>query len=310
MLGRAMRQHFEEIELSEGPADATPIQFDRECPVCGVTNDPTVVTCRACGVVIARAQRTSRAVQRNMGDARVAPPPDTSKRNLVIGGVVALVIAAVAVWFFVLRKSYLVVGPPIGKGERTVVLLHGFGAPGDALAPRAKALSERLPDITWVLPEAPHGARTGRAWVTGPGETTARESAAESRAAVSDLLEELTGSGVALDQIYLGGYSQGAQLALDYALRADLPRPGGLILLSGGLPPWPEARTLTDGELPTEAAVFLAHGAKDTLVGIEQAARLRARMVEAGMQVEFHTAPGGHDVDDGTIDALVKWLGG
>lgn len=303
-----MRERFEEIELSDGPADAAPVEFMRDCPACGHANPMNHVTCEACGVVVSKARPERKLQTRNMGDARVVPPREPSRLGGVIASVLVLGAIAFAVWFFVFRASYQVVGPPIGQGERTVILLHSFGAPGDALVSRANQLSAKLPQISWVLPPGPHSARTGRAWVVGPGDSQARASVKESRAAIADLIREVQGKGVDSSQIYLGGYSQGAQLALDFALAPDTPAVQGLILISGGPPTWPGAHTLTESELAEGTVVFLAHGEKDATVGIEQAARLRARMFEAGIAVEFHTAPGGHAVDDGTVDALVDWL--
>lgn len=303
-----MRERFEEIELSEGPADAKPVEFMRDCPACGHPNPMTAVTCEACDVVISKARPERKLQTRNMGDARVVPAKAPSR----IGGIIValLVVGALgfAGWYFLLRATHQVIGPPIGQGDRTVILLHSFGAPGDALVPRAKQLAAKLPQVSWVLPAGPHSARTGRAWVVGPGDAQARASAKESRAAIDDLIADVQGKGVDPAQLYLGGYSQGAQLALDHVLTPGSRSVRGLILISGGLPTWPGARTLADGEVPDGVKVFLAHGEKDATVPIEQAARMRAQLFEAGVPVEFHTAPGGHAVDDGTVDALVDWL--
>lgn len=297
-----------EIELSTGAPDAAPPEFTKPCPACGHLNPMRREICEACEVVMHKARLESRAHLRNMGDARTSHAPERrGVARLLIGAVVLLALAAGA-WFFLMRPSYAVVGPPVGKGGRTVILLHGFGAPGDALVARAQTLSETLPDTTWVMPAGPHGARTGRAWVTGPGDAQARESAEESRQAIAALLRDIAAKGVDPATIYLGGYSQGAQLAFDFALTPDQPRFGGLILLSSGLPTWPGARTLGDSTLPEGVEVFLAHGEKDPIVGIEQAARMRAQMFESGVKVSFHTAPGGHAVDDETLAALAAWL--
>ena len=302
-------KHYEEFDLDLGSQETPPLEFTRDCPACGVPNTSERVDCQGCGIVFSKMREPRPLTTRGMGDARTRQSIDWGGLARKIAPVVLLGAAAFAVWFFVLRATYATVGAPIGEGRVTVVLMHGFGAPADALVPRAEALSARLPDVTWVLPAGPHGARTGNAWVVGPKEAEARASALQSEQAIRALLAELAEAGVDPSTIYLGGYAQGAQMALDFALASDAPDLAGLILLSGGIPSWADARTLKTHTLKGGARVFIAHGNHDTIVPIAQAARMRAQLFEANVPVTFHTAPGGHAVEPATLDALVAWLG-
>lgn len=304
-----IEKHYEEITLDPGSVEMPPVDFMRDCPACGVQNASSREDCAACGIVFAKWREPRPASLRGMGDARMKQSIDWGSLARRLAPLLVLAGVGFAVWFFVLRTPYVTVGPAVGAGDKTVILLHDFGAPAEAMVPRARTLSARLPNITWVVPAGPHGARTGHAWVVGPEEARLRETARESRDAVRALLAELTSKGVDPGTIYLGGYAQGAQVALDLALASDAPAIGGLILLNAGIPNWPDARTPQANTLPKGAAVFIAHGQNDPIVPIAQAARVRAQLFEAGVPVEFHTASGGHGIADSALDALAEWLG-
>ncbi|MGK0358499.1 MAG: phospholipase/carboxylesterase [Bradymonadia bacterium] len=302
--------HYEEITLDPGSPELPTVDLQRDCPACSAPNSSDRGDCEACGIVFAKMREPRPASMRGMGDARTR---QSTNWGAFMGRIMPLLVLAgigFAVWFFVLRAGYVTVGPAIGEGEMTVVLLHDFGTPADAMVPRAKALSARLPQITWVMPAGPHGARTGSAWVVGPQEAELRATAAQSAQAIRGLLAELTEAGVDPGAVYLGGYAQGAQVALDLALAPDAPELAGLILINGGIPNWPDARTLKNNALVEGTRVFLAHGQNDPIVPIAQAARMRAQLLEARIPLEFYTVAGGHGIAPGALDALADGLDG
>jgi phospholipase/carboxylesterase len=204
-----------------------------------------------------------------------------------------------------------------------VVLLHGFGAPADDLIPLAGVLA--APGrVRFAFPGAPlplpglWGA--GRAWwmidlarfeqVAGgdvsqladevpPGLADARDHVV----AMLDELEPLLG--VTGDRIALGGFSQGAMLACDVALRTRRPL-AGLVMMSGVLicrPEWlrllPERRGLP---------VFQSHGTQDPLLPFALASELRDSMVAAGLAVDWVAFPGGHEIPPQVIAGSSAFL--
>lgn len=305
-------ERHEEFTFDPGSQEMLPMEFMRDCPACGIETPTDREDCAACGIVFSKWREPRPLSMRGMGDARSHQSSDKGSGLLLKGLFSVLALAAIgfAVWFFVLRPQYATVGPPIGQGDKTVILMHDFGTPAKSMVPRAEALSARLPAITWVMPAGPHGARGGSAWVVGPDEAQLRATAKESAMAVRGLLAELTEKGVDPSTVYLGGYAQGALVALDVALASDAPDIAGLILLNGGIPNWPDANTLKNQALKAGTRVFIAHGRNDTIVPITQAARMRAQLFEAGIAVKFHTAVGGHGIAASALDALAEWLGG
>lgn len=213
-----------------------------------------------------------------------------------------------------------IVGP--SDAPLTVVLLHGFGAPGDdlvALAPYIDAPAR------FVFPEAPLElmgmSGNARAWwlldlVKLEAELRAgtprdrRDEVPEglpaARHQVSRLLDQVkTRLGVEDRQLVVGGFSQGAMVALDVALHRETP-PAAIVAMSTTL--------IAEAEWQPRMAklagvpVLQSHGRHDMLLPFSIAETLRDRLRAAGAAVEWHPFLGGHEIPTVVIDAVGKLL--
>jgi phospholipase/carboxylesterase len=206
-----------------------------------------------------------------------------------------------------------IVGDEHGPGAPIVVLLHGFSGSGTELAPFARSLSA---PARFVFPDGPIDLSTmglpGRAW--WPIDTAARDQAMASkkprdlsswvppelpsaRARVSALLEEaLARHGPA--PLVLGGFSQGAMLACDVALRSKRAL-AGLVLFS-------PARIAGDEWAPLLGAlrgtpIVISHGREDWDLSFAAAEAFKDDLCAAGCEVRWVPFDGGHEVP------LVAW---
>lgn len=204
-----------------------------------------------------------------------------------------------------------------------VVLMHGFGAPGSDLVPLWRELAPPA-GTRFAFPEAPlvlDESVDARAWwmidmlklesalLRGELRDLTRdvpEGLAEARAKVIAMLDALEQElGVDGSRVVLGGFSQGAMLALDVALRTERPL-AGLVLLSGTLLAEQEWLPL----MPKRAglAVLQTHGRMDPLLPFSIAERLKEELVRAGLGVRFVAFAGGHELPGGALDALDGFL--
>jgi phospholipase/carboxylesterase len=211
-----------------------------------------------------------------------------------------------------------IVGP--ADATTTVVLLHGFGAPGDDLVPVA---SELAAPVRFVFPEAPLelGGLYGdsRAWwmldlarledelrrgVPRDRRAEVPEGLPAARGQLLQLLDQLAAR-FPSERLVLGGFSQGAMLALDVALHRDAP-PAGLVLWSGTL----LAAELWLPRLASLAGVpvLQSHGRNDLLLPFFVAETLRDRLRAAGAVVEWHEFIGGHEIPLGVLAATAELL--
>jgi phospholipase/carboxylesterase len=216
-----------------------------------------------------------------------------------------------------------IVGPTDAK--TTVVLLHGFGAPGDDLVPLAQFLGPRVGNARFVFPAAPLelGGLYGdsRAWwmldlaklemeLRGGAIRDRRgeipEGLDDAREQLARLLDQLQERfSVADDQLVLGGFSQGAMLSLDVALHRS-KRVAGLVLMSGTL--IAEAAWAPRFGQVKDVPIVMSHGKHDMLLPYSIAELLRDKLSAAGAAVEFHPFLGGHEIPAGVLASIGDWL--
>ena len=213
-----------------------------------------------------------------------------------------------------------VVGPADAK--ITAVLLHGFGASGDDLVPLSQYLDA---PARYVFPEAPialggpYGG--GRAWFRLDLDKMERELRSgtqrdrraevpdglhEVRAQVAQFMTELQAKlAIPNPALVLGGFSQGAMIALDAALHRDVA-PAGLVLMSGTLLAEAEWQPLFAklAGVPIE----LSHGKRDPLLPFAVSELLRDRLTAAGAVVDWQPFDGGHEIPPPVLDAVAELL--
>jgi phospholipase/carboxylesterase len=209
-----------------------------------------------------------------------------------------------------------------------IVLCHGYGAPATDLVPLAPELMALRPELAlqarFVFPAAPlslmeMGMPSSRAWFHLPMELlTGRqrdwdaysravpEGLPAARRAVMSAVSALSvATKLPYGRIVLGGFSQGAMVTTDVALRLEEP-PAGLGILSGSLiarEEW-KARAAQRQGMP----VFQGHGRSDDLLPFQAAERLRDLLTEAGLGVEFVPFEGPHTIAPEELERLADFL--
>jgi phospholipase/carboxylesterase len=203
-----------------------------------------------------------------------------------------------------------------------VVLLHGFGAPGDDLVPLGREL-EVPRAVRFVFPAAPLDLGWGRAWWIIDMERIERDIAAGRPRELSEqapvgLAEARVQLGATLDEmraqlgtgapLVLGGFSQGAMLSCDVALRTDAARLplAGLVLMSGTFLTPREWTPLMPAR--RDVPLLMSHGRQDPLLPFAHAERLRDAWRAAGAQLEWIELDGGHGIPPEVLTALARMV--
>lgn len=201
-------------------------------------------------------------------------------------------------------------GPPQGRGESLVVLVHGYGANGADLIGLADPLAPHLPGTVFLAPDAPEpcaGNPFGLQWfpipwLDGSSEEAAAEGLAASAADLDAFLDAaLAAEGVTPARTILFGFSQGTMLSLHIAPRRAEPL-AGVVGFSG--------RLLAPERLADEARsrppVLLVHGDADQMVPPASLPEAGGALQAAGFEVYAHVMKGtGHGIaPDGLSVAL------
>jgi phospholipase/carboxylesterase len=223
---------------------------------------------------------------------------------------VVMVAAAISVVWWLSHDPPVEVGK--AGADKVVILLHGYGADKQDLRPVALSLSGNVPDVRFILPQAPHSASIGYAWIPSYSADTKEKAnalldqlRAEARQVVVPIIEDLIEDGVAPHNIYVAGFSQGAAVALDVLLHEPAAQSiAGLIFLSGGGFK-PDLEMLAGR---TQVRAFVSHAKRDPRVNIGGAKRLVAALEAGGHVVEFVEFDNGHTIPLETIQALRDFL--
>jgi predicted esterase len=192
-------------------------------------------------------------------------------------------------------------GPDPADARAVCVLLHGRGRnPADVLS-----LADRIGDreVAFLAPAARDGTWYPQSFLA-PLE--ANEPYLSSALAVVDALLGTLG---ALERVVLGGFSQGACLAAEYALRHPR-RYGGLLLYTGGALGPPGTRWPDRGPFAGTPA-YLGTSDPDAWVPVERVRETAAQLRAQAAEVTLEVFPGmDHLVNDQEIAAGRRLLSG
>jgi phospholipase/carboxylesterase len=199
----------------------------------------------------------------------------------------------------------------------TVVCLHGYGADMRDLAPLAPEIPVTRP-VRWIFPDGPEVLDWGgKAWFpidvnafeeaqrTGkPRDLSTGEPAgmADARAELQAALTEIAAPDASL---VLMGFSQGAMMAVDLALRTE-KKVAGVAILSGTLVDRKTLATLAPKKKGQR--FFQSHGSVDPILGFQQALALEKELKTAGWDGALLRFEGGHGIAPEVVAALGAWL--
>lgn len=216
---------------------------------------------------------------------------------------------------------------PGAQPSLAVILCHGVNAPSDDLAGLGAEALEIEPQLArmtrfyfpaGLLDSADFGMPGGRAWweidwailqqmmLSGdyaPMRRSRPKGLVEARQALWAMLEAVCAeTGLAVSEIVLGGFSQGAMLCTDLALR--LPEnPAALCLFSATMINEAEWQQLAPARKGLR--VLQSHGRQDPLLPFSHAEVLRDMFKGAGADVEFVPFAGQHGIG---LEALQRFV--
>ena len=203
------------------------------------------------------------------------------------------------------------------RGGGAVVVLHGWGAPGDDLVPLAEALQR--PGVRFFVPAAPlPEVGGGRAWwhldpnARPPHASTDQltrgfqptPAVVAARAAVQDLIATVVDRH-APTTVALVGFSQGAMLSIDVAL-AGAPGVDLVVAMSGVL--LVDSVSALAGPHPSKPRFLLSHGRRDPVVPFSSGSRAKDLLEKHGFSVTWRPFDGGHEIPPPVLADVDRFL--
>lgn len=193
---------------------------------------------------------------------------------------------------------------PKSTADACVIWLHGLGADGhdfENIVPELELPEDH--SIRFVFPTAGKMPVT----VNLGSEMTAWydirsldllsdvdwEGVDQSVQFVHELIESQISSGIESDKILLAGFSQGGMVILNAGLTFEKPLAGMMALSTY----FPTPNSAGENFLqPKTCPVFMAHGMDDPVCPFFVAEQSRQKLIELGLQLQWHTYPMQHQV--------------
>lgn len=196
-----------------------------------------------------------------------------------------------------------------------IVFLHGLGADGHDFSDVTAQFN--LPSTRFIFPHAPHRPITlnqgyeMRAWydIYGLALNTPEDHAGvtQSGQAILSLIDQHCAD-IPYDNIIIGGFSQGAAMALHLGVVSP-KKFAGVIALSGYMPirhqlPVPQVQA------NKTTPVFLAHGTMDMVVPFNFGEVTREYLLQHEYELHWKTYPIGHTVSPVEMLDIQRWVSG
>ena len=193
---------------------------------------------------------------------------------------------------------------------RLALMIHGFGADERDLGGLLTYLDPNG-ELAVVLPRGPYAVpgSQGFSWYAFGGQETAEPgdggTFASSLAELDDLLDEQSAAlGLARAEAIVGGFSQGAGLALGLALqRSDRPRPLAALAMSPAIDT--AAFDLDEENAPP---VLVQHGTNDPLIPVQRSRDLARQLRSLGVPTVYREYPMAHQVAMESLQDATAWL--
>ena len=201
-----------------------------------------------------------------------------------------------------------VVRPAAAEPEGAIVLLHGRGSDEHDLLPFLDLLDPRRRRVGVTLGGPLALPPGGRHWYALGGIGTPEPGTFRSSfALLADALDGLPDAfGVELSKTILGGFSQGSVMAYALGLGSGRPSPAGIVAMSGFLPSvegWSLDLVARRG-LP----VWITHGRRDGVIGVEWGRAARDALEPAGLDVTYLETDAAHHADPRALAELPVWV--
>ena len=241
--------------------------------------------------------------------------------------------------------------------QHSIIWLHGLGADGEDFVPIAQEMN--LPvAVRYIFPHAPkqpvtiNGGAIMRAWydiaATDVGRQQDEAGIRSAQSAIEKLIAQEKQRGIAAENIYLAGFSQGGVIALHTGLR-HASRLGGVIALSAYLPltdsnsnlkviqggderttktvhsvrlgaseeanavapinwNWNDALPHATSMAAASTPIFMAHGLSDPVILYALGKTSAKKLSELGFQLEWHEYDMAHSVCMEEVRDIEAWL--
>ncbi|MBT1703951.1 alpha/beta hydrolase [Chryseosolibacter indicus] len=128
------------------------------------------------------------------------------------------------------KKEIVIAGKSINNAKKALIMLHGRGATAEDIIGLSSHLN--IKDYAIIAPQATNYTWYPYSFLAPPSQNEPWLSGAITL--LSEIVSDINASGIASENIYFAGFSQGACLTLEFVTR-NARKWGGAVAFTGGL---------------------------------------------------------------------------
>ena len=191
-------------------------------------------------------------------------------------------------------------GAPLDQSRAALILIHGRGATAESIMELANYIGHE--GLAYLAPEA-----NGNTWYPYSFLEPIEKNEPYLTSALNCLERTITQTKLPKDKIAIAGFSQGACLTAEYALR-NPARYGALLVLSGGVIGPAGTKWNQQGSLE-QTPVFIGCSDVDAHIPVQRVHETAALFRNMQAKVDERIYPGmGHTINEDEIDQCRKIL--
>ena len=190
------------------------------------------------------------------------------------------------------------------KPMKAIIAIHGWKGDEYVFEQVAKLIS--LENSEWFFPRAPYrtDSDNGYSWFGGNDEDGWKFD--KTFDGMNNLINKIQTSGYSTSNIFLIGFSQGACLAIDFALRLPFSI-GGIISIAGFIKF--KERFLKDAtKESTRTPILLMHGNQDDVISVKAGKTTNDILVEKGYPIHFERYDAKHKIPLKKMSLINKFI--
>lgn len=208
-----------------------------------------------------------------------------------------------------LPLKYIVQAPADPRNKPLVIFLHGFTRNEEDLFHLKKDFH---PDFTYISVRAPLPIYSGHQWFSlqmpSGGLAQVGQEIKDSSKLLADFVKAAAQKyQTDTEKVFLVGFSQGAMMSYELALR----RPTvvrGIAALSGAMLPIVQNQ-MTPGRDLKNLAVFIGHGTEDNRIPLDSASAANSTLSKTSITPTFHSYEGlGHTINHKELADINAWI--
>tara|TARA_B110000263_G_scaffold241110_1_gene245003 strand:+ start:6375 stop:7013 length:639 start_codon:yes stop_codon:yes gene_type:complete len=181
-----------------------------------------------------------------------------------------------------------------------VILMHGYGASMHDLSEIAPIINDK--DFIYVFPNAPLEmnigvGQKGYAWFPIEDFNISNSENLLDKT-INEILDMFKNN---IDEVYIGGFSQGGMMTLNSNFSNSSLFKGAIILSSRSI-------QKNDIKLKSKTKIFMSHGTEDSIIPVEEGRDTKNKLNKLGFEVDYNEYNIGHEISMEVINNLKIWI--